>query len=484
LAATTATAVLAALWITHGLNPLRGDSYEYLYFDPSRSVGYPAFLAFIRLITGQAARAVQVQTLVLAGSFLALGWSFHKFCGRPSLSVAFQAIVLSFAAMWYDSAFLMTEALSTALVALWCAQLLGMIKVSPTLRGAAALVAISSLATMVRPSLIALFAATAVFLMVTQSRRKRGFALITAGAGLILALAATPIAQLAIHGSSKTTSPFARGVLQHTLYCAPATVPPDADSQFVEQSAAPVRRYIETTPADMQIQLRRAYSAPLRFGLIIPVLGRRHHLNARSEVDPYLSRIASERVRANPLCYARRVVGEYVRMATFGSDSTKEDARRFNTFMEDHPPVQVPQYSRLPGDERLVRQAARDVHNQFSKQPEPQILKIDAKLPFLAILPLRVLFGSAAVVGLISLLALAFRKRLSPQLQQIVPATAAMGIAFHGTLAITAIVEIGFFRYLVPVWPIVCTVLAVAIVKAPRRVSATATIGLATQAVH
>ncbi|HKC02380.1 MAG TPA: hypothetical protein VKC17_03655 [Sphingomicrobium sp.] len=53
-----------------------------------------------------------------------------------------------------------------------------------------------------------------------------------------------------------------------------------------------------------------------------------------------------------------------------------------------------------------------------------------------------------------------------------------MGIAFHGTLAITAIVEIGFFRYLVPVWPIVCTVLAVAVVGAtkvgPRPVSAVA----------
>jgi len=46
------------------------------------------------------------------------------------------------------------------------------------------------------------------------------------------------------------------------------------------------------------------------------------------------------------------------------------------------------------------------------------------------------------------------------------PATAAMGIAFHGTLAITAIIEIGFFRYLVPIWPIVCTMFAVALVGA------------------
>ena len=52
LAVMTAVVLLAALWTARGVNPLRGDSYEYLYFDASRSVGYPAFLALIRLITG------------------------------------------------------------------------------------------------------------------------------------------------------------------------------------------------------------------------------------------------------------------------------------------------------------------------------------------------------------------------------------------------------------------------------------------------
>jgi len=126
----------------------------------------------------------------------------------------------------------------------------------------------------------------------------------------------------------------------------------------------------------------------------------------------------------------------------------------------------VTQYPRLPGDERLVRQAANDVHNQFSKQPEPQNLRIVAKTPLLAILPLRLLFGAAAHIGLAALLVLPVRTWLAPGLQQIMPATAAMAIAFHGTLAITAIIEIGFFRYLVPISPIVCTMCAVALVGA------------------
>jgi len=466
LAAMTAIALMAALWTTRGTNPLRGDSYEYLYFDASRSVGYPAFLAIIRRLTGQVALAVPAQTFLLAGSLLILGLRFHKLCGRPSISFAFLAIVLSLVVMWYDSAFLMTEALSTALVAIWCALLLDMIKTPPSLRGAALLVATSALATMVRPSLITLFLGTAIFLWVAPPPRARGRALIMAGVGLILAWGVTPVAQLLVHGSARTTSPIARGVLQHTLFCSPGTIPSDADALFVERSAAPVRHYLETVPPDLQIQLQRSYSTLLRFALIIPVLGRRHHLNRRSEVDPYLSRIASERVKANPSCYVRSVVGEYVRMATFGSDPTKEDARRFNAFMDAHPPVEVAQFPRLPGDEHRIRQSASDVHNRFSRQPEPQNLKVVAKTPFLAILPVRLIFGGAALIGLAALLALPIRKRLAPELQQIMPATAAMGIAFHGTLAITAIIEIGFFRYLVPIWPIVCTMFAVALVGA------------------
>jgi hypothetical protein len=416
--------------------------------------------------------------LLLAGSLLFLGWSFHKFCGRTAFTFAFHAIVLSQVAMWFAAAFLMTEAVSTALVAIWCAQLLRMIK-APSLRGAVLLVAISALATMVRPSLVALFFGTAVFMLVAQPARQRGWVLVIAGAGLITAWAATPIAQFLVHGSTQTTSPFARGVLQHTLYCDPHTVPRNADSQFVEQSAAPVRQYIETAPPDIQEQFRRSYSTPLRFGLIIPVLGRRHHLNVRSQVDPYLSRIADERVKANPACYGRSVVEEYARMTIFDSDPTTEDARRVNMFMETHPPVEVPQYPVLSGDAQMARQAAHEVHNTVAGlNPKRQSLNVIGGIPFLAILPFRLLYCSAAVVGLLSLLALPLRRRLAPELQQIVAATAAMGIAFHSTLAITAIVEIGFFRYLVPLWPMVCTLIALALAgaieTAPRLASARA----------
>jgi hypothetical protein len=465
MSAMVVVALIAALWATRTTNPLRGDSAEYLYFDPSRSVGYPAFLELVRLSTGHVAYAVQVQMVLLAGSLLFLGWSFHEFVRRPAWSLIFLTVLLIQAGMWFASAFLMTEALSTALIAIWCAQRLRMLK-APSLRGATLLVAISALATTVRPSLIALFFGSAVFVTVVLPKREQVRALALAAAGLVAAWAATPIGQYLVHGSADTTSPFARGVLQHTLYCDQLGLRSDPDSLFVEQRAAPVRRYIDSAPYETQEQLRRSYSTPLRFGSIIPVLGRRHHLQVRSEVDPYLSRIAGERVRANPFCYARNVAREYLLMAIFATDPTAEEGRRTNAFMANHPPAEVAQYPILPGDERLARRAASEVGAQVAGlNPPRQRLDVVAQVPFLALLPFRLLFGAAAMIGLCSLLALPFRQRLTPKLRPMISVTAALGVAFHGALLITAIVEIGFFRYLVPLWPVVCTLLALAMLS-------------------
>ncbi|HVI04923.1 MAG TPA: hypothetical protein VM711_02370, partial [Sphingomicrobium sp.] len=161
MAAVTAIALVAALLSSRSIDPLRGDSAEYLYFDPSRTVGYPAFLWVVKTVTGKVGLAVPMQMLVLAGSLLALGWSFHRFVGRPAVSFVFYLLLVAQAGMWFLSDFLMTEALATALVALWCAELLRLTR-EPFAGRRYLLIALSALATMVRPSLLPLFLGSAL----------------------------------------------------------------------------------------------------------------------------------------------------------------------------------------------------------------------------------------------------------------------------------------------------------------------------------
>ncbi len=461
MATMAATVLLLALWATRTVNPLRGDTAEYLYFDPSRSIGYPAFLEVVRLTTGHIALAIPAQMMLLAGSLLLLGWSFYRFSDRPVFSLAFAAALLIQPGTWFAAAFLMSEALSTAVVAFWCAQLLRMIR-APSLRSNGLLAVIAALATMVRPSLIGLSFGTALFVLVGPVSQ-RGKSLLLVGAALVVAWAATPVAQLLVHGSATTTSPLARGVLQHTLYCDPHRLANDPDSLFVEQNAAQVRRYIDAAPASMREQFRREYSTPLRFGLIIPVLGRRHGLDRRSQVDPYLARVAAERVKANPWCYAASAVREYARLATFATDPTTEDARAINGYIGTHPPADVPQVQALPGDERRAREAVAEVHGKVSGlKPERLRLHVVGSIPLAVLLPFRLLVGGVAILGLLAIFAVPIRRRVPPALRPVVPVAAALGVAFHATLAITALVEIGFYRYLVPLWPIVCTLIALA----------------------
>jgi len=108
----TALVLALALWRAAGSNLLRSDSPSYLYFDPSRTIGYPAFLSFVRLVTGHVAWAVPVQMTLLAGALLTLGWSFHKFGRRPLLSLVFQGLLIGSPEMWKISAMIMTEALA------------------------------------------------------------------------------------------------------------------------------------------------------------------------------------------------------------------------------------------------------------------------------------------------------------------------------------------------------------------------------------
>lgn len=456
MAAMTAIALVAAFLSSRSINPLRGDSAEYLYFDPSRTVGYPAFLWLVQAVTGKVSLAVPAQLIFVAASLLYLGWSFQRAVGRPTVSLVFYILVVAQAGMWFLSAFLMTEALATALVALWSAELLRSLK-RPDSRGTFWLVLLSAVATVVRPSLLPLFLGTALFYVLTRSGRALRSALIMTAAGLAIAWVATPVAQLIVHGSLRTTSPLARGILQHTLYCPLQAQPSDADSLFVEEQASPVRRYIEAAPAAMREQFRRSFSTPLRFGLIIPVLGRRHHFDRRSDVDPDLSRIATQRVRANPSCYASSVAGEYFRLATFNTDPTSEDAAAINAFIKDHPPLDLPQYPVLRGDEEMARRAASEFRQKPAGLNPPHFrLDVVGDVPFLALLPMRLLCAAASLIGLVSLLCVPLRQGLTPAFREFVPLTAAMGLAFHGTLVGTALVEIGFYRYLVPFWPVIC----------------------------
>jgi len=89
----------------------------------------------------------------------------------------------------------------------------------------------------------------------------------------------------------------------------------------------------------------------------------------------------------------------------------------------------------------------------------PPQFKLEDRNPGFLLFAARLLFATAAIVGLLALLALPFRRKLHPRLAEALPPAAVAGAAFHGTLAITAIVELGLSRYCAPLWPVMAVLI-------------------------
>jgi hypothetical protein len=444
-----------ALWATRNISPLNRDTPSYLYFDPSRTVGYPAFLWLLKLLTGHVTTAIPAQMAVLALSLFALGRSVHRLVGRPRVSLLFQILLVSSPDLWRFSAELMTEALATASVALWCAQLLSLIK-RPSLRGHLLLAFISAAGMLVRPSLAVLFAGAALAALLLESPRQRTAAavLIPIGLGAYLL---TPIMLLVVHGSPVTTSPVARGVLQHTLFCDGIAPTGDADADFVDRDSADVRYYVESAPTGVGIALQHLYSAPLRFDSIIPALGRLHNFQAGWQTDPILTRVARERVLANPGCYAESVLRNYWQLATQASLHVGAEGRTVDQFLATHPPVRIASVPLLPSDSQELRRAAEELHVAApgSRMPGGHF---GAKTSPLLLLIGRALYGATALFGFAALTLLALRSGRGRNRVAI----AAMGLVFHALFLGTAAVELSLIRYTIPAWPMVCTMLLMA----------------------
>nr|NUR37523.1 hypothetical protein [Sphingomonas sp.] len=466
LAGISVMALFLALWITRSAYPLNPDTPSYLYFDQLRTVGYPAFLWTVKATTGRVGLAVPIQMTLLAASLLLLGLSFHLFVRKASWSIAFQLLLVANPKQWDVSTAVMSDGLATVCVALWCAQLLTLIRKS-SFAGFMILGVTAAAGMMVRPPLAALFlgSAAALLLLDSMSDRWRALGVLAlAGAG---AWALTPAAYYLIRGSAETTSPFARGVLQHTLYCPQPLVARDADAALVEQTAQRLQRYIGSAPPDVRSALEHAYSAPVRLGLIMPVIGRRHGLDAAWKTDPIIARIARDRVAGNPLCYAGSVANAYFELIMHRTLHSAAQAQRVDNFIATHPPLIVRSQPLLSADQGALDKAAVELGVKKRNSDGGSLHWTGNSSPTLIFLA-QLLYGTAATVGLMAWGEMARAGRASPDRRRLLISIAAMAIAFHALFGATAIVEFALMRYMVPAWPITCALLAVAAILVGR----------------
>lgn len=457
---------LAAALVYLNLHPvslLMPDSPGYIYFDPSRPVGYPFFLAVNKFFAGSYEHVGPVQIVMLALSSALVASVVAHTTQRWTIALVLEIGLLAYPALFKSASAIGSDPLSICLY-LWFIASLFWFGARPSLRRYLPLCLIVFLGITVRPVSIAMIpgalAAGLYFLGLKSAIRSSGPIL----AAAILGICITPATNFFLHGSTKSSTPLVQGLFGKAILGTPPepSVADDAELTFVRQSVLPLYNYIENAPPEFRDLLRMSIDAVLRFGVIFPTLVERHRLQRGDELDPILLRYTREHIRRHPLYFLRQIARDYFNLARNYTFLTGYQRDKYQEFLEHNPPP-LPALVPDPTDynKRLLPAAIAEMRSNSSYFPgDAEKMKIEAPearpmVLILAIDAIQVLAVAISLGSLLLLPILAFKKRLDS-------VWAIIGIAsvtIQINMLAVALCQFAEPRYMYPIWPLLWLVL-------------------------
>lgn len=440
-----------------------GDTPTYLYFHPSRPLGYPLFLAIVHVMAPHYRALTAVQALLLGGSIGALGLAFRRTTKSLAVALFVELLLVLSRPYWGNTSQVMSEALSAVVLNLFCAVAVLNIKSRrPWILYAYALLTLIGIT--VRPINIVLAPVAIVIVgllseggFVARLRASAVPAMIII-AGLVVGDLATPLAQRIVHGPVHTGSPLARGLFQKTFYhdwpSTPVAGVDPADVALIDRATRPVSAYLHTAPVDMRPYLERGYSTYLRFKVLLPELAQRHGVADPWDIDGELFRYSVARILQHPKDYLTDLVLEDLRLLSYQGYDSRKFQSRLTAFLKARPPVSFPPVPTAPAWARDERRADADLGATIAHADDtPGVEKDVQPIPprsTIQIVAGRAYYTAAALIGLIAPLLLLFPSRVGAAWRPLA-VLAGFGLLLHATCLLTVVSEVGLFRYLVPI---------------------------------
>lgn len=442
-----------------------GDAPSYINLDPSRPVGYGAFLnAAFKLGFGLNAIPL-IQATFLLGCLWVTACAWTAGTGRFALALVWQGLTMANVLLIQSSVYLIPDAISAALIMLALASWIGMATHYSRTR-LCVLLLVCGVAGLFRPTNLLLLVVTGSMLTCLPGLpgRERLIALGAAAAVSVLTLAASPTFYFHRYGSVATSSPAARGLLQKTLFTgwAPDAAATRCGGEVIETATRDVVRYLETTPPLERSILEDKYSNYLRFSVIIPELQNKFHFSSEGEANNLLACYVSARIKQDPLHFAARFAGDYLRLGLYLVFVDAQQRAQYETFVAANPPPQPAASIRL-GDQLsegfsragMVRPSdvrSDDAANLF----DPPLAR--ATLPLLL---LRVFQALALAISAVFLVRFLLEiVRLKRTTSDAVMVWSALVLQLN-TIA-TAVFEVPLPRYMTPLWPLSVAVVLLA----------------------
>lgn len=447
---------------SHGGLITGGDTPSYLYFHPSRPVGYPLFLAIVHGLAPHYRALVLVQSLVLGASIAALGVAFLRTTNSLSIAVVVELLILISKPYWENASAVMSEALSAAVLNLFCA--VAILHIRSRGRWIVFAYALLTLAGITIRPINLVLAPVAILIVVLLSEgdvmarlRRSAVPAMIIIAGLVVGDLATPLAQRVVHGPVHTGSPLARGLFQKSLFhdwpSAPVAGVDAGDVALIDQATRPINAYLRTAPADMRPYLERGYSTYLRFKVLLPELAQRHGVSDPWDIDGLLMRYSKARILQRPVDYLTELVEEDLRLLSYQGYDDKTFQSRLAAFLKSRPPVSLPPVPNASAWAQAEQRADADlgatlVHADDTLGVEKNVQPIPPRSTVQIIVG-RTYYSGAALLGLIAPILLFFPSLRGPAWRPLA-VLAGFGVLLHATCVLTVVSEVGLFRYIVP----------------------------------
>lgn len=464
----TSSVVLLMLPLTvciiYALIPVRSpllfpDSTGYIYFDPTRPIGYPIFLYIVKHATGNYDSLRYLQLIFLCLSVYIAAISLWRYFRQLLLPILFEAGALGHPGLIRLTDSILSDSLSACAFLFFIAAVFRFAR-APSLRSYIIVCLVFTAAITLRPVNVAMV--IPALLLPMFFRQQYGLSITRFVAiALFLAVTAwevTPIVNTLMHRRSATSYILAVNLFHRTIFIehGKEARSKECDSDFIEEITTPVINYLKNVPSEFSGLFRFQYSSYVRFNSVVPGLVKLHNLASESQTGPILMCYTLARYRQAPASVLRDIAANYWNLISNYTFISKNTRNRILAFLQSHPPVLIPTYPHNP-QERIMHRAAiagvggsvdgPDIDRSAAWNFEPPRSR-----PLTLVLGLKIVQLSAVTVSVLLVIIL-LPALLGIVRDREVIVLGLISLAVEQNLLICAIADSAEPRFLFPIWP-------------------------------
>ncbi len=451
-----------------GLPLVANDSASYLYFHPTRPVGYPFFLEAVHGVFGSYKITADLQLALAMVGIFAVARGIGSFLESGSTGLFLLIVSIANLPFLQATGSLLSEPLSFTLICAFTTATLHFVK-CPSIAKSVLKSIFAALAITVRPVNIVLVLADIGLVLVNRKLAAKEQLASCALSGLLTAaaLVATPLTHFAMYGSADGGSPLARGLFQKAFYVAPVNAEKYracVGSEVFDNITA-ARAYTDKAPPAFRRQLEYRLGDYIRFEYALNALAKAENVDSAWKIDDKLRCYFAAAWAEHPFELVKGDLREFFAMLTLRPFLLSAEIPAFQEYLTANPPpmptadvpaADVQMQQRLQSEFALPAAPPPDISYFVPKGRYNTILSAFSRL-------------AASLCNLAPIVALAMLlwTKENSQRERLWVAAGLGLITIAGTL-ITSVSEFGLARYVLVYWTTMWasfTILALAVAK-------------------